>query len=154
METYPPEVVAFSKNKRIGKKTLNARPSHQYSSISAKIADIKFLFQLFRYDTKVLKTKRSEIEKLEKQLARSESLIEEHTTALAMLVEKQRDMSHTIKQFEKCRLQQRERRTEAPNEQTALDRIAKVEEVTDEFAKQLREMNSLIDNSVSNKRMV
>ncbi|TGO07710.1 hypothetical protein BTUL_0252g00120 [Botrytis tulipae] len=113
---------------------------------------MKFLFQLFRDNTEVLKAKRSDIEKLEKQLARSKSLIEEHTTASAILVEKQREMSHTIKQFEKRRLQQRERRTEAPNEQTALDRIAKVEEVTDEFAKQLRDINSLIDNSVSNKR--
>ncbi|KAF7895298.1 hypothetical protein EAF00_007112 [Botryotinia globosa] len=76
-------------------------------------------------DSEVLKPKRPDIEKLEKQLARSESLIEEHTTPLAMLVEKQREMSHTIKQFEKCRLQQRERGPEAPNEQTALDRIAK-----------------------------
>ncbi|TGO34059.1 hypothetical protein BHYA_0214g00100 [Botrytis hyacinthi] len=133
-------------------KTVNARLDHRDSSINAKIADMKFLFQLFRDYTEVPKAKRFDIEKLEKQLARSESLIEEHTTASAMLVEKQREMSHTIKQFEKSRLQQRERGTEAPNEQTALDRIAKVEEVTKEFAKQLRGTNSLIENSVSNNR--
>lgn len=133
---------------------MNARLDHRDSSINAKIADIKFLFQLFRDNNQVLKPKRLDIEKLEKQLARSESLIEEHTTALAMLVEKRRDISHTIKQFEKCRLQQRERGPEARNEQTALDRIAKMEEVTNEFAKQLRDMNSLIDNSVSNRRIV
>ncbi|KAF7935926.1 uncharacterized protein EAE98_002146 [Botrytis deweyae] len=134
-------------------KIVNARLDHQDSSINAKIPDMKFLFELFRDDIKVLKTKRSDNERLEKQLARSESLIEEHTTASAMLVEKQRGMIYTIKQFEKCRLQQRERETEAPNEQSALDRIAKAEEVTKEFVKQLRSITSLIDNpDVSNKR--
>ncbi|KAF7928392.1 hypothetical protein BELL_0331g00080 [Botrytis elliptica] len=135
-------------------KTVNARLDHQDSSINAKIADMKFLFELFRDDIKVLKTKRSDNERLEKQLARSESLIEEHTTASAMLVEKQRGMIHTIKQFEKCRLQQRERETELRTSKVLWTELQKWKKLAKEFAKELRDINSLIDNpDVSNKRV-
>lgn len=62
-------------------------------------------------------------------------------------------MIHTNQQIEKRRLQQYEKEAEPPNEQSVLDRIAKMEKVAKEFAKQLRGVTSLIDNpDVTNKR--
>ncbi|KAF7912934.1 uncharacterized protein EAF01_001955 [Botrytis porri] len=141
------------KEQKDWEKTVNARLDHKDSSIDAKTADMEFMIRLFRDDTKVSKTKRSDIEKFEKQLARSESHHDEYTTASAKLVEKEREMIYTNEQAERRRLQQYEKETEFPNGQTALDRIAKIEKVIEEFAKQLRNMTSQIDNpDVSNRR--
>ncbi|KAF5870002.1 uncharacterized protein Bfra_010148 [Botrytis fragariae] len=78
---------------------------------------------------KILETKRWDIEKFEKQLAHSESLIEEYNSS--------------NEQVERRQLQQYKRETEASNEKTALGRIAK----------ELRSITSLIDGpDVPNKR--
>lgn len=62
---------------------------------SAIIADMEYELQLHQDHIKILKAKRWNVEKFEKQLAHSESLIGEYTTASAMLIEQEREKIHT-----------------------------------------------------------